>query len=136
MISADREWLRFDGALPGAISALQLATSITLPSEYINLLQSTNGGEGPLPVSPYNLCLDSAESATSYNNSDASSSLHPGLFVFGGDGGGTLLALDVRGPRSWPVVCFDPIDLAGSIEPVAQDFASLVTLIGRRVGAT
>jgi hypothetical protein len=135
MISADREWHKCDGASSDTLAALRRSAGRELPDQYIALLRFSNGGEGPLPMSPYNLCLDSAESAAAYRMSDAHSQLHPGFFVFGGNGGGTLLAIDVRGSAPWPVVCFDGIDLEGSLELVAHDFTSFVPLIGLQAGA-
>jgi hypothetical protein len=96
-----------------------------LLSSYLQCLRWGNGGEVGLRVSPLTLCLDSAESALDYWRSGTYTKR--GVFVFGGSGGGDLLAFDLRVPGVWPVVCFDPIDPEGSTEPVAASFEALLT---------
>lgn len=89
-----------------------------------------NGGEVDLRVSPFVFCLDPAESAIDYWRSGTYT--RDGVFVFGGNGGGDLLAFDLRIPGEWPVVCFDPIDPEGSIEQIASGFEGLLALVKPR----
>jgi hypothetical protein len=98
-----------------------------LPASYLSLLALGNGGEVGLSVSPLTLCLDSAEVALEYWRSGIYTI--SGVFVFGGNGGGELLAFDLRNAGEWPVVAFDPIDPEGSIEVVAPDFDGLLALV-------
>jgi hypothetical protein len=85
-----------------------------------------NGGEVELSVSPYNFCLDSAESALDYWLSGAYTKR--GVFIFGGNGGGELLAFELGLVDQWSVVCFDPISPDDSTEFVASSFDELLKL--------
>jgi hypothetical protein len=103
-----------------------------LPTEYLQLLTFSNGGEGPLAVQPWNFCLDSAEEAAKYWCERTFEEFFPGFFVFGGNGAGELLALDLRGSAPWPVVAIDSgnCDLGESVLRVAQDFGTFLSLVG------
>lgn len=119
-------WLADEPASSSALNALRDALPL-LPPAYLALLSRGNGGEAGLSVSPFNLCIDSAESALDYWHSETYTM--PGVFVFGGNGGGALLAFDMRQPEPWPVVSFDPVDPDGSVETVASDFSVLLKLV-------
>lgn len=86
-----------------------------------------NGGEVGLCVDPLVFCLEPAESALGYWRSGTYTM--EGVFVFGGNGGGDLLAFDLRIPGQWPVVCFDPIDPEGSVQRIAPSFEGLLALV-------
>ena len=55
----------------------------------------------------------------------------PGFFGFGSNGGGELLAFDVRGSCPWPIVMipFIPMEVDEAIK-VAGSFDELIYLIG------
>lgn len=112
-------WLSPQGAPSALLLELNLKVG-PLPASYLALLWRGNGGEVGLKVSPLMFCLDSAESALDYWQSGTYTA--SGVFVFGGNGGGSLLAFDLSVPGNWPVVCFDPIDPEGSLQVVAPDF--------------
>jgi hypothetical protein len=120
-----RPWLY---EVPAAAEVLRELRSVVerLPDAYLGLLQQGNGGEVGLQVNPFMLCLDSAEDALSYWRSGTYTA--DGVFVFGGNGGGALLAFDLRSPDRLPVVFFDPIDPEGSMEVLAADFTGLLAL--------
>ena len=120
------DWLVDKPASPNALNALVDAVPL-LPSAYLALLSRGNGGEAGLSVSPFNLCIDTAESALDYWQSGTYTMT--GVFVFGGNGGGELLAFDMRKSKPWAVISFDPIDPEGSVEMVANDFSSLLKLV-------
>ena len=132
MISSDRQWFKQEAASAEALAKLKKAAGVELPAEYIELLAYSNGGEGPLSVSPFTLCLDSVESAISYKESKTYTKFFPGFFVFGSNGGGSLLAFDLRGSIPWPVVAIDDtnIDLDESVGFVADDFCSFLAYVG------
>jgi hypothetical protein len=119
-------WLVANGASQDVLRELQEAVG-PLPAAYLSLLALGNGGEVGLSVSPLTLCLDSAEVALEHWRSGTYTM--SGVFVFGGNGGGELLAFDLRNAGEWPVVAFDPIDPEGSIEVVAPDFDGLLALV-------
>lgn len=119
-------WLVAGGASQEVLRELQAEIG-PLPPSYLALLAIGNGGEVGLSVSPLVLCVDSAQVALDYWRSGTYTM--SGVFVFGGNGGGCLLAFDLRQAGEWPVVAFDPIDPEGSIEAVAPDFDGLLALI-------
>jgi hypothetical protein len=132
MIPADRVWYKFPGASREALQELRANVGVELPDEYYDLLAFSNGGEGPLSVSPYNFCLDSAEDATKYKVTKSYEEFFPGFFVFGGNGGGEYIAFDLRGSKPWPVVAIDMtnINLSESVQLIAIDFPSFLALVG------
>lgn len=119
-------WLSPNGAPPDVIERLRSEVA-GLPAAYLDLLSAGNGGEVGLKGGPLNLCLDSAESALSYWKSGTYTM--KGVFVFGGNGGGELLAFDMRKPNSTAIIAFDPIDPEGSVEVVADNFNGLMALV-------
>jgi len=125
MNTGPHTWLAPSGASPEVLRELEDEVG-SLPPEYLGCLRIGNGGEVELCVSPFTLCLDSAESALDFWRSGAYTK--KGVFVFGGDGGGTLLALTLDTPGEWSVVSFDAIDPEGSTELVAPSFSALRAL--------
>ena len=117
-------WLAAEGASPQVLRELEAAVG-QLPRGYLSLLARGNGGEVGLRVSPFVLCLDSAEAALEYWSGGAYTA--SGVFVFGGNGGTSLLAFDLRVLGN-PVVEFDPIDPKGSMARVADNFEALLEL--------
>jgi hypothetical protein len=127
-MNISESWLANAKASPEALSAL-LSAVPALPQSYVDLLSRGNGGEVELPNPPFNFCLDSAEAALDYWGSGTYTLQD--VFVFGGDGGGSLFAFDMREPQPWPIICFDPIDPKGSTEQVAADFPSFLSLVAQ-----
>jgi len=125
MITSVPKWLVSSGATSAALQELQREVGC-LPPSYLNILSLGNGGEVALRISPFTLCLDSAESVLDYWRSGTYTK--NGVIVFGGNGGGSLLAFDLHTSGQWPVVCFDPIDPEGSTEVVAPTFEALLEL--------
>jgi hypothetical protein len=119
-------WLSPEGASEGVLRELRAAVR-GLPSGYLDLLRLGNGGEVGLTVWPFNLCLDSAEVALDYWNSGT----YPvnGVFIFGGDGGGSALAFEMRGSTPYPVISFQLIGPEGTVEQVAPGWEAFLTLI-------
>lgn len=126
MIPSKPSWLLPQGASEEVLKELQ-SSVVGLPASYLDLLRLGNGGEVGLSVSPYTLCLDSAEEALGYWKSGTYTIQD--AFVFGGDGGGEFLAFDMRQSGICPVVCFDPIDPEGSIEKIAQSFEQFIAMV-------
>jgi SMI1/KNR4 family protein SUKH-1 len=132
MLTSEAQWFRQGPASDLALEKLKLAVVDPLPQEYLDLLSYSNGGEGPLPVQPYNLCLDSAEVTAESWQTGAYKEFFPGFLVFGSNGGGEYIAFDQRQGSPWPVVALDMtnIDLSETVMPIAESFASFVGLIG------
>ena len=124
----ERDWYRMDGASAQAIEELRAAAPKELPESYLALLSFTDGGEGPLPVNPFNLCLDPAREIIARLANDQSE--FDGFLIFGGNGGGEYLAFDIREGDPWPVVTIDMVAGRESAEVVAHDFDNFIDLIG------
>ena len=126
-----RDWYTVPGAPAEVIEALRAAAPGELPRSYLQLLSVTNGGEGPLPVNPFNLCLDPAEEVTArLGNGDYGEPDFNGFLIFGGNGGGEYLALDMRHGAPWPVVTIDMVAGPESADVVATNFDTFIDLIG------
>ena len=132
MLTVGRTWLKYPGASDEALDALRAKAGVELPLEYFDLLAFSNGGEGPLAVSPWSFCLDSAEDAIKYKVARTYEEFFPGFFVFGSSGGGEYIAFDLRGNRPWPVVAIDMtnINLSESVDLIAVDFSSFLEHVG------
>lgn len=126
-----REWFPQPGASAEVLNTLKSVAPVELPESYYRLLAFSDGGEGPLPVSPFNLCLDPAQMVVdairSGNSCDADLT---GFLVCGSNGGGEYVAFDLRGEGHRPVVCIDMIVGAESAEQIARDFDELLSMIG------
>lgn len=129
-----REWHKVDGASPDAIAALKSIASVALPESYYSLLSFSNGGEGPLAVRPFWLCLYAAEEVLQIQRDGTFREFFEGLLVIGGNGGGEAVAFDLReSEQPYPLVAFDMtnIDLSESVLPIAPSFDAAMELIGR-----
>lgn len=126
-----REWYRLPGAAPETLEKLKAAAPAGLPANYFELLSFSDGGEGPLPVSPLNFCLESAKFALERLQSDNFGVPEfNSVFVFGGNGGGEYLAFDLRQDRPWPIVYIDLVAGLESAEFVAPNFDSFLAMVG------
>jgi hypothetical protein len=125
-----RSWATGPPGDEAAIRSLQRSTPVELPSEYLDLLRHSDGGEGSLALPPLYFMLYSAEFAAELNASDQHLDLFPGYFVFGSNGGPESIAFDVRDGRPWPIVMYDPVAGVESAVVIAEDMASFVPAIG------
>lgn len=127
-----RDWFAVPAAPQELLDKLKQVAPVELPASYYQLLAFSDGGEGPLPVNPFNLCLDASNQVTeairtkNYGQPDLAD-----FVVFGGSGGGEILAFDLRGVAPWPIVTIDMVVGAASAEQVAPDFDAFMELIGR-----
>jgi hypothetical protein len=126
-----RDWFRMEGASVQMIEALRAATPEMLPEAYLQLLSFSNGGEGPLPVNPFNLCLLTAEEVIEMlSTANYGQPNYDGFLVFGGNGGGEYLAFDMRAGKPWAIVTMDMVAGSSSCEMVASNFEEFLDLIG------
>lgn len=132
MALSDRDWFARPGAPDSVIQRLQSVVSRELPAAYLQLLRTSNGGEGPLPRQPFNLVLDPAEDVVEAAARKQFEEFFPGFLVIGSDGGGEFIALDLRSPGSPAVVALDMTnsDLTESVLPIAPDFDTFIDLTG------
>jgi hypothetical protein len=79
-----RDWFSFPGASAAALDQLRASARVKLPESYFALLSHSNGGEGPLPVQPFNLCLYPVEEVIEIESDRTYQEFFPELFVVGG----------------------------------------------------
>lgn len=126
-----RNWYANAPATLDELSEIKEAFPSTIPSAYFDLLAESNGGEGPLPVNPFNFCLDSAATvldafrSRNYGRTDLD-----GFFIFGGNGSRELIAIDMRNDNFGVIVTIDIVAGPESAEVVATNFEAFVSLIG------
>jgi hypothetical protein len=132
MIASDRRWSFHSPAPSRALEELRGVAGSDLPNEYYNLLAFSNGGEGPLSIEPGYFALDTAEDAASNKRQRTFEEFFPGFFVFGGNGGGELIAFDLRDAKPWPIVMIDMtnIDLDESVVKIADNFPVFLEAVG------
>lgn len=121
-------------ATPDAVAALSAEAGVELPEEYLSLLLLSNGGGGPLGVEPGWFQLWPVEEVLSLNRGYEVQENVPGLFGFGSNGGGELLAFDTRKGLPWRIVMvpFIPMEVDEIIE-IAEDFAHFLRATGQEL---
>jgi hypothetical protein len=119
-------------ANPGVLEELTAASPIRLPEEYLALLRFSNGGEGELGVEPGWFQLWPAEEVLASNRDYGVPEFLPGFFGFGSNGGGELLAFDLRSSPRYEVVMvpFIPMDIAEGVT-IADTFSDFLLALGR-----
>ncbi len=115
------------------MAQLRQQAPVPLSSAYFSQLAASNGGEGDLGVEPGWIALWPAEEVLSLNAAYELTKLLPGFFGFGSNGGGELLAFDLRSGEPYPIVTvpFIPMDLQEAVT-IASSFEELRNLIGKR----
>lgn len=128
----DRQWFASGGATGEALNRLKTLAPGPLPESYLALLAYSNGGEGPLPLQPYNFVLDPADAVADALEAGSYEEFFPGFVMIGSNGGGDFVAFDIRTTAPWPVVSIDMtnIDLDESVMPIAADFDAFLALVG------
>lgn len=130
-----RDWFTVDGAAAEELSRLRAVAPHDLPERYLDLLAFSNGGEGPLPSKPYNLCLDSAGTvAETIGSANYGQADLQGFLIIGGNGGGEYVAFDIRSGAPWPIVMIDMVAGGDSVEVIAPDFDTFYDRIGVEEG--
>lgn len=134
---ADGTWLPAPPASEAALARLRVESGIRLPSAYLTMLAESNGGEGDLGVNPGWIALWSAEDVPSHNAGYSVAEALPGFFGFGSNGGGELLAFDVRGGEPYPIVMvpFIPMQVEDAVK-IAGSFEELRKFIGKQYSET
>ncbi len=125
-------WLPVDPASEVALERLQEKGPLRLPPEYIDQLAASDGGEGDLGVQPGWIVLWPADEVLAHNAGYSVSEFLPGFFGFGSNGGGELLAFDIRGSEPYPIVMVPVIPMeVGEAVRIASSFGELRNQIGK-----
>ncbi len=115
-----------------SLKRLAEQVSFPLPEAYLSQLRSSNGGEGDLAIDPGWISLWRAEDVISLNSGYCVPEFVPGLWGFGSNGGGELLAFDLRGAEPYPIVRvpFIPMELSEAVR-ISDSFEDFRRHVGR-----
>jgi hypothetical protein len=126
-------WHRQVSATPEAVRKLVVESRIELPEEYLTLMLHSNGGEGDLAIEPGWFQIWPAEQVIELNRGYEVEKNAPGFFAFGSDGGGEMLAFDIREGKPWKVVMIPFIPMtADHAVTIAEDFEAFVRAMGHK----
>jgi hypothetical protein len=126
-----RKWRSSAPASAEELDLLKSRARAMLPSEYLDLLRFSNGGEGPLALSPLWFQLYSVDECIALCHSDgAMLEQFPTLMFFGSNGGIESIAFDLSVGPPWPIVTIDMIAGLDSVEQIAPNIAAFIDAIG------
>jgi len=112
---------------PIAIAALSDASLVELPEAYVSLLRLSNGGGGPLSLEPGWFEFWPVQDVLPLNHGYGVREFAPGLFGFASNGGGELLAFDMRRGPPWRIVMVPFIGMKeADIIGIAADFSDFL----------
>jgi hypothetical protein len=132
LFQVEREWHAKTPSSEAEIAQLVSQAKAQLPTEYVELLRLTNGGEGPLALSPLYFQLSSVKECLElFHNNQQLLEQFPRFMFFGSNGGLELIAFDLRsGQPPWPIVMVDPIAGPESAKEIAPDVMTFIGAIG------
>jgi hypothetical protein len=131
LLQSKREWHVKEPSSETEITQLATQAKAPLPTEYVELLRFSNGGEGPLALAPLYLQLYSVKDCIELFHNDQQLREEFSNFVFFGSNGGLeLIAFDLRPGPPWPIVMIDPIAGLESAEQIAPDMMTFIEAIG------
>ena len=123
---------KFNGNEPASAAAIaeaQASLNFPLPSDYVQFLQRTNGGEGF--IGEHYLMAWRVEDFMQQNIGTYYAEAAPGLLPFGSNGGGEAFAFDTRStPPSIVMVPFIGMELDTAI-PIAPGFDEFLQVLYR-----
>lgn len=99
-----------------------------LPEAYLNFLRQYNGTEGDLPVQPYCFQLWKSDELSEANKDYEIQNYLPGYFGIGGNGGGELIAFNLKNQRIFAIP-FCPMDEQDALL-VAENFEEFEKTMG------
>jgi hypothetical protein len=97
-------WQPAPPASETALAALREQAPTSLPAAYLAQLAVSDGGEGDLGVEPGWIAVWPCEEVISSNAGYSVPEFLRGFVGFGSNGGGELLAFDLRGEEPYPIV--------------------------------
>ena len=126
------DWDRRSPASEAVVSKLALEAGFELPKDYLTFIRHSNGGEGELGVQPGWFHLWEAENVIQFGIEYEVPKYAPGFFAFGSNGGGEILAFDIRNDADRPIVMLPCIGIeTNAAMPVAANFADFAAQMGR-----
>lgn len=113
-----------------AVEAFEKMSGMKLPSDYVEFLETTDGGDGFIGDSAY-VILWGVEELLSMNQAYEVQSHVPGLLLFGSDGGGEAYGFDAR-TGEWRVVRVPFVGMAWELaRPMGASFREFLEALYR-----
>ena len=125
-----REWTAAPPASEAEITYLVSRARAELPTEYLDLLQFGNGGEGPLALPPLWFQLYAVQDCIELCHNSQVVECFPDFIFFGGNGGLESVAFNLRAGPPWPIVMIDKIAGPGSAREISPNMATFIEAIG------
>jgi len=130
--ASGREWRKVQGASDSELAKLIRALPFDPPSEYIELLRFSNGGEGELALEPLWFQLFDVEFALQLWHDPAFRVNYPNLFFFGSNGGLESIAFDITQLQPWHILMVDCIAGMKSARRISENIGSFIQSLGLR----
>ncbi len=128
-----RVWELGPAAPDSSIQELLNTLGFSLPDEYLDFMRLANGGEGELGIWPGWFILWAIENVVEWNKDYEVADRYPGFLAFGSNGGGEMLAFDLRNQEPFPVVALPHIGFdAEDAMFVAHSFHEFVNHLGKK----
>jgi SMI1 / KNR4 family (SUKH-1) len=127
----ERKWQAKPPASEVEIAQLQSRVRTELPQEYLELLQFSNGGDGPLALPPLWFQLYAVKDCIElcHANQHVVENF-PHFLFFGSNGGLESIAFDLRVGPPWGIVMIDQIAGPESAREIAPNMAAFIEAIG------
>jgi hypothetical protein len=124
-------WDREPPATRAAIEALRRDSPVPLPGDYLEFLMISNGGYGPLPVSPLGFNLWPAEEVIEWNQSYEREEYYADLFLIGWLDS-NVFAFQLLDGVPGGVVALDYLDgKRECVDRLGETFTDFVAMLGR-----
>ncbi|MBZ5488289.1 SMI1/KNR4 family protein [Halomonas aquamarina] len=102
----DADWQGEPGADDAAIARLLEWAGVELPTDYLDFLRTSNGGEGEFDVYPEYLRLWPIDTVLSANEGYQIQTYLPGFIGIGDSGGSDVVAIDLRAEGAFTLQAF------------------------------
>ena len=124
-------WSARPPASAADIGKLQRSVRFDLPAAYLELVQRTNGGSGPLGLPPLWLELWSVDEVIDFSRFSLYAQRYPGYFFFAANGANENLAMRRAPDGTLEIVAVDITVGPESTQVIARDFEAFARAIGR-----
>jgi SMI1 / KNR4 family (SUKH-1) len=127
LLDGDYQWDGNPPATEEAIAALISSFSLPLPSEYLALLRSSDGGHAHLSGYPSYVRIWPAVTAVEYNRDYEVERWVPGFIGFGDNGGPDMVGFDTRSGQPYRVfsIPFAPMEWEAAMGDMT-DFTAFI----------
>jgi hypothetical protein len=131
VFDSSANWRRYPGCCENELHALAASAPIQLPADYLAFLRLSNGGEGPLGISPGWFIVWPASEVLKWNQANERDKYYRDLFLFG-QCDGNLFGFDLTRQYPWPLVALDYLDSKREcMDQLGPNFIAFCQSMGR-----